>query len=114
MMMSDPAPRQPQSHLPQEDALAFEVVALRNRMLAEWATAILQLPTAEAADYSGSMIELGFEHAGEEAIVDKLLADFRAAGLDASAEEVSEHMRRLLVIAEDRAFAPSWSRAEAA
>lgn len=108
MLVLDPARQRPVTRDAGDDAVAFRIVAERNRMLAAWAAKVMQLSAAEAADLRAAVIALGVRPFGGEAIVDRLLAEFRQRQVDVAEDDICAEMRRLLMIAEDRVRGTEW------
>ncbi len=65
-----------------DEELAFRITARRNRLLGEWAAALMGLTAEETDAYSKSVIQADFEEAGDEDVVRKLLGDLVNAGVD--------------------------------
>jgi hypothetical protein len=68
--------------------LQFRIVARRNRLLGEWAAARMGLTAEESDAYAKAVVQADFEEVGDEDVIRKLVADFAAAGVDVSDEEV--------------------------
>lgn len=60
----------------------FRIAARRNRLVGEWAAALLGLTDDAAADYAKSIVITNLEEAGDEDIVRKLTADLARTGTD--------------------------------
>jgi hypothetical protein len=69
--------------------LEFKINARRNKLLGLWAAAELKLPSAEHEAYAKSIVMADFQKPGDQDVVDKLIADFKAKGV-----EMSEHRLR--------------------
>jgi hypothetical protein len=65
-----------------DQELAFRVTARRNRLVGEWAAALMGLTSEETDAYSKSVIQADFEEAGDEDVIRKLLGDLVSAGVD--------------------------------
>ncbi len=65
-----------------DEEMAFRITARRNRLLGEWAAALMGLTAEETDAYSKSVIQADFEEAGDEDVVRKLLGDLVSAGVD--------------------------------
>ena len=96
------------------DAVAFKIVAQRNRMIAEWSARVMGMTESEATDLRTAVVALGVRPYGGEAIVDRVLAEFHQRGIDIAEDDICAEMRRLLVVAEDRARGTFWPAALAA
>ena len=79
--------------------LAFRIRSRRNRLLGLWAAAELGLSGAEADDYARSIVGLGIDQPGDEAVVSRIDRDRRASGASGSEVEVRAELDRLLRIA---------------
>jgi len=76
--------------------LDFKVNARRNKLLGLWAAGELGLSGADADAYAKAVVMADFEKPGDEDVVDKILADFKAKGIDMNAHRVRRHMAELL------------------
>ena len=65
-----------------DEEMAFRVTARRNRLLGQWAAALMRLTPEETDSYAKSVIQADFEEGGEEDVVRKLLGDLTGAGVD--------------------------------
>jgi hypothetical protein len=68
--------------------LQFRIVARRNRLLGEWAAAKMGLTAEEGDAYAKAVVQADFEEVGDEDVIRKLVADFAAAGVEVSDDEV--------------------------
>ena len=76
--------------------LEFKVTARRNKLLGLWAAGELGITGADADAYAKTVVLADFEKPGDEDVVDKLIADFKAKGIDMSAHRIRKHMTDLL------------------
>jgi hypothetical protein len=76
--------------------LEFKVNARRNKLLGLWAAGELGLSGADAEAYAKAVVMSDFEKPGEEDVVEKVVADFKAKGIEMSAHRVRKHMTDLL------------------
>lgn len=65
-----------------DQEMAFRITARRNRLVGEWAAALMKLTPAETDSYAKSVVQADFEEAGDDDIVRKLLGDLASAGVD--------------------------------
>ncbi len=65
-----------------DEEMAFRVTARRNRLLGQWAAALMGLTAEETASYATSVIQADFEEAGDEDVIRKLLGDLTGADVD--------------------------------
>ena len=67
---------------------AFKIAARRNRLVGEWAAALMGLTEEETDAYKKAVVQADFEEAGDEDVVRKLLGDLTAAGCDVSEADI--------------------------
>lgn len=85
----------------QDEDLRFRASVRRNKLVGLWAAAQFGIDGDAAETYAKEVISADFEEAGDDDVVRKLLADFRARDI-----EMSEHsIRRRLEEAMDEARA---------
>ena len=77
----------------------FKVNARRNKLLGLWAAKELGIPAAEAEAYAKSVVMADFEKPGDDDVVEKIVADAKAKGIDISEHRVRKHMDDLLAVA---------------
>lgn len=80
--------------------LKFKIVARRNKLLGQWAGALLGRSDIDA--YAKEVVVADFEEAGEEDVVRKVQADFAAGGVSHTAEDIRAKMIELLAVAADQ------------
>lgn len=67
-------------HARDED-MAFRVVARRNKLVGQWAAALIGLSGKEADSYAKAVVTADFEEVGDDDVIRKLVSDFTRAGL---------------------------------
>lgn len=67
----------------------FKAVVRRNKLLGRWAAELLG---RDADAYAQEVVEADFQEAGEEDVFRKLRADFDAAGVSISDEDIRQKM----------------------
>lgn len=77
--------------------LKFKAMARRNKLLGQWAGAILKLGDVDA--YAKEVIAADFEEAGDDDVFRKVRKDFDAASVTVSDTEIRAKMVELLGIA---------------
>jgi len=82
-----------------DEELRFKAVVRRNKLLGLWAAGLLGKSGEEAAAYAAEVVTSDFQRSGHEDVVEKLLADFGAAGAKTSETEIREKMLELLPVA---------------
>jgi hypothetical protein len=80
-----------------DEELRFKSEARRNKLLGLWAAGLLGKSDPEA--YAKEVVVADFEEAGHEDVVRKIKADFDAAGVAQSEEQIRVRMLELLGVA---------------
>jgi hypothetical protein len=75
----------------------FRIVARRNKLLGQWAGALLGKADIDA--YAKEVVASDFDEPGEEDVVRKVAADFAAGGISHSPENIRDKMMELLSVA---------------
>ena len=73
-----------------DQELEFKVIARRNRLLGAWAAEQMGLSGEAVDSYAKEVVAADFEKPGQDDVVEKLLADMTAKGVD-----ISEHLIRV-------------------
>lgn len=76
--------------------LQFKVNNRRNRLLGQWVAAQLNKVGPDADAYAKEVVMSDFEKAGDEDVLQKVLADLKAAGKPADSGAVRKRMDKLL------------------
>lgn len=76
--------------------LDFKVNARRNKLLGLWAAKELGIPAAEAEAYAKAVVMADFEKPGDDDVVEKIVGDAKAKGIDLSEHRIRKHMGDLL------------------
>jgi hypothetical protein len=79
-----------------DEELQFKATARRNKLLGQWAAEKLGLSGDAAAAYAKEVVAADFEEAGDDDVVRKVLADFKAKGIDQSEHQVRRTMDELM------------------
>ncbi len=79
-----------------DEELRFKAEARRNKLLGLWAAGLLGKADADADAYASEVVAADFEEAGHEDVVRKIKADFDAAGVAQSEEQIRVLMLELL------------------
>ena len=72
----------------------FRIIARRNKLMGVWAAGLLGKADADA--YAKEVVASDFEEAGDEDVIRKVAADFKAAGIAAGEAEVRAKLTELL------------------
>ncbi len=83
-----------------DEELRFKAEARRNKLLGLWAGQLLGKSDLEA--YAKEVVAADFEEAGHEDVVRKIKADFEAAGIAKSEDDIRSQMVELLSVAVDQ------------
>ncbi len=75
----------------------FRAAARRNRMLGEWAAALMGLENVD--DYASAVVKSDFEQPGDEDVLRKVTQDLAGAGVSVREGEVRAKMDEFLAIA---------------
>lgn len=76
--------------------LEFKINARRNKLLGLWAAKELGIPAAEAEAYAKSVVMADFEKPGDDDVVEKIVGDAKAKGIDITEHRIRKHMGDLL------------------
>lgn len=87
--------------------------ALRNRRLGLWAACMLEMNPFAAHAYADEIVAMGLQTGGEKAIIDRIVADFRARGVDVAPETLCIEAARFTPRPEHIGFGAEPARAAA-
>jgi hypothetical protein len=79
-----------------DEELQFKATARRNKLLGLWAGEKLGLAGEAAAQYAKDVVASDFEEAGDDDVVRKVMADFKAKNVDQSEHQVRRTMDELM------------------
>jgi hypothetical protein len=79
--------------------LKFKAEARRNKLLGQWAAELLGKSGAEAEEYAKEVVRSDFDEPGDEDVFRKVRADFDAAGVEKSDDELRGAMNKLMATA---------------
>ncbi|MFC3072880.1 DUF1476 domain-containing protein [Shinella pollutisoli] len=82
-----------------DEELRFKAEARRAKLVGLWAAGLLGKTDAEADAYAKDVVAVDFEEAGQEDIVRKIKADFDAAGVARSEDDIRVQLVELLAVA---------------
>lgn len=80
-----------------DEELRFKANARRNKLLGLWAAQKLGKAGADADAYAKAVVLADFEEAGDEDVLRKVKADFVAADVSVSDDEIRKVMTELLL-----------------
>ena len=105
MSTFDDRERQFEAKYGRDQQLQFKVKARRNRLLGEWAAGELGISGEDAKAYARSVVESDFEKPGDDDVLEKVLADLTAKGVDCNAHRLRQRMDDLLETAKQQVMA---------
>jgi len=79
-----------------DEELRFKATARRNKLLGQWAAEKMGLTGDAAAAYAKEVVASDFEEAGDHDVLRKVLADFKAKGVDQSEHQIRRTMEELM------------------
>ena len=82
-----------------DEELRFKAEARRAKLVGLWAAGLLGKSGADAEAYAKDVVMVDLEEAGHEDIVRRVKADFDAAGVARSEDEIRVQMIELLAVA---------------
>ena len=85
-----------------DQELEFKATARRNKLLGQWAAEQMGISGSEVEDYAKEVVISDFDRPGDEDVLEKVLADFTAKGLDISSSRLRKEMDRLMDIAREQ------------
>ena len=88
-----------ESKFAHDEEMKFKAAARRNRLLGQWAAALLGKSGADADAYTKAVIEADMEQAGDEDVYRKIRKDFDAAGVTQSDHQIRRTMDELMATA---------------
>ncbi len=80
----------------QDAELRFKVTARRNKLLGLWAGAQLGLTGDDGEAYAKEVVKSDFERPGDDDVLEKVLGDLQAKGIEASQHSVRKRMDELM------------------
>ncbi len=83
---------------------AFRIAARRNRLLGEWAAALMNLTPEESDAYRKAVVQADFEESGDEDVVRKLLGDLTAAQTEITEADIRAKLEEMTVEARRQLF----------
>ena len=76
--------------------LQFKINARRNKLLGVWAAKELGMPDSEVDAYAKSVVMADFEKPGDDDVLQKVVGDFAAKGIEMTEHRVRKHMTDLM------------------
>jgi hypothetical protein len=82
-----------------DEELRFRAEARRSKLVGLWAAGLMGKMDADADAYAREVVAVDFNEPGHEDVVRKVKADFDAAGVARSEDEIRVQMLELLAVA---------------
>ena len=82
-----------------DEEMRFKATVRRNKLLGAWAAEKLGISGAAAESYAKEVVASDFEDAGDDDVVRKLVADFKAKEVQQSEQQIRAAMSELMVTA---------------
>ena len=79
-----------------DEELKFKATARRDRMIGLWAAELLGLSGEDAEAYAKDLVRVNMAKPGDQEVLDKLRADFDAAGVQQSDHQIQRRMEEML------------------
>jgi hypothetical protein len=79
-----------------DEELRFKATARRNRLLGEWAAGLMGMSGDEVVAYAKEVVKSDFERPGDDDVLEKVLGDLQAKGVDSSEHIVRKRMDDLM------------------
>lgn len=80
----------------------FKVSARRNKLLGLWAAERFGLAAAEAEAYAREVVAADFDEPGDADVQRKVMADFRARGIEITEHQLRHRMDELMATAREQ------------
>lgn len=77
----------------------FKINVRRNMLLGQWAAKMLGMEGEAATEYAKEVVKSDFQKAGDDDVVEKVLSDFKAKGVDMTEARLRSEMGNLLDVA---------------
>ena len=82
-----------------DEELRFKATARRNKLLGAWAADKMGITGDAAVAYAKEVVAADFEEVGDDDVVRKIVADFKAKNVDQSEQQIRAAMDQLMATA---------------
>ena len=82
-----------------DEELRFKATARRNKLLGGWAAEKMGITGDAAVAYAKEVVAADFEEVGDDDVVRKVVADFKAKNVDQSEQQIRAAMDQLMATA---------------
>lgn len=97
MSTFDDREKQFEAKFQHDQELQFKVTVRRNRLLGEWAGALMGLQGEDLKNYAKEVVQSDFDKPGDEDVFEKVKADLKAKSIAASDHQIRKNMDDLLM-----------------
>ncbi|MFQ5985130.1 MAG: DUF1476 domain-containing protein [Alphaproteobacteria bacterium] len=105
MTSFDERKKEQEAKFKHEQELAFKVTVRRNKLLGLWAAELMGKADDAAEAYGKEVVVADFEKPGDQDVVDKVLGDLVAAGVEMDEYRLRKKMERLTEVAREQVMA---------
>lgn len=105
MSTFDDREKQFEAKFQHDQELQFKVTVRRNRLLGEWAGALMGLNGEDLKNYAKDVVQSDFDKPGDQDVFDKVKADLKAKNIDASDHQIRKSMDDLMMEAKKQIMA---------
>ncbi|HLI10506.1 MAG TPA: DUF1476 domain-containing protein [Alphaproteobacteria bacterium] len=88
----DDREKQFESQYKHDEELRFKVGVRRDKLLGQWVASKLGLKGADAEAYAKGLIATDIEQPGDDYLVERIKADFKARDIDISEHRIRKHL----------------------
>lgn len=85
-----------------DQELQFKAQARRNKLLGQWAAELMGMKGGDADAYAKAVVSADFDKPGDDDVLQKVLGDFKAKGVNQSEHQVRRKMDELLGVAKEQ------------
>lgn len=85
-----------------DEETQFRITARRNKLLGLWAAERFGLAAAEAEAYAREVVAADFDEPGDADVQRKVMADFRARGIEITEHQLRHRMDELMATAREQ------------
>lgn len=105
MTSFDERKKEQEAKFKHEQELAFKITVRRNKLLGLWAAELMGKADDAAEAYGKEVVAADFEKPGDQDVVDKVLGELAAAGVEMDEYRLRKKMERLTEVAREQVMA---------
>lgn len=91
-----------EAKLKHDSDVHFRIQARRDKLLGEWVAKQMGLEGEAATNYAIDLVKADIQEPGDDDVLKKIMADFKAHGVDQSEESISQRMAEFESIATEQ------------